>query len=131
MKASAPARSLGALRVPSAAGPWQLRAAPLGEDAFAEERRTRGFEIAQAGQETEHVRDLLALQRRGGQTRFARMLQHGGSVIPQHRGELRRGARQLMRGPQFGTDLAALSADRMALDALRLEDLPTVLRAAA
>src|ERR1019366_6330558 len=98
------------------------RAAAFGEDAFPQKRRTRGFKIAQAGQEAENVRDLLALERGGCQARFAGVLQHGGSVIPEHRGELPGGAREFVAGAQLRTDLAAFAAYRMALDALGLED---------
>src|ERR1039457_1314065 len=59
------------------------------------------------------------------------MLEHGGSVIPEHRGELRGSPREFVVGAQLGTDLAAFAAHRMALDALGLEDFPTVIRAAA
>src|ERR1035437_7858929 len=48
------ARALGAGAVPA-------RAAAFGEDTFAKEGRARGFEIAQAGEEAEDVRDFLAL----------------------------------------------------------------------
>ena len=131
VKASAPARSLGALRVPSAAGPWQLAQPRSAKTRSPRKGEPRWFEIAQAGEETEHVRNLLTLQRRRGQASLADMLKHGRSVIPQHRGELRGGPRQFMRGTQFGTNFAALSTDRMALDALRLEDFPTVIGTAA
>src|SRR5674476_1542034 len=67
----------------------------------------------------------------GGHAGFTDMLEHGGSVIPEHRRELRGGAREFVVGAQFGTDLAAFAAHGMALDALGLEDSPTVLRTAA
>src|ERR1019366_5449365 len=107
------------------------RAAAFGEDAFPQKRRARGFKTAQAGQEAEYVRDLLALERGGCQARFAGMLEHGGSVIPEHRGELPGGAREFVAGSQLRTDLAAFAAHRIALDALGLEDFPTVVRTAA
>src|ERR1035441_297146 len=43
------------------AGAVTIRAAALGKDTFADEGRACGFEIAQAGQEAEDVRELLAL----------------------------------------------------------------------